>query len=283
MSIAKEMKRIGKRILDSKKEKIILPVNRVVKENQLLSDKVAVITGGTGGIGCSIAEELLREGAKVIILGTSQTKVNDTVNQLTEISSNVAGIAVNLTRVSSFNQNVQEIESLFPENRIDILINCAGITAEHDFWETTEDEFDRIMAINLKGTYFFSREVAQSMKKKKIKGHILNISSSSSVRPAWTPYQLSKWAINGFTKGLADILVDDGIVVNAIAPGPTATGIFGLSKHDPIGNPTNPSGRFVLPAEVASLAALMVGPNGDMIVGDTVYITGGSGTISYHR
>ena len=139
------------------------------------------------------------------------------------------------------------------------------------------------MDINLKGVFFFSREIASLMKNAGVHGHILNVSSSSSLRPAWTPYQISKWGINGFTKGLADLLIADNIVVNAIAPGPTATGIFGLKEGDSISNPTNPAGRFALPSEVAALAVFMASPLGDMIVGDTFFISGGSGVISYHR
>ena len=117
----------------------------------------------------------------------------------------------------------------------------------------------------------------------KIKGHILNVTSSSALRPAWTPYQISKWAVKGMTKGLADMMISHGIVVNAIAPGPTATPMLGKSETDCIYESYNPSHRYAMPEEIAALAVFMVSGAGDMIVGDTFYMTGGSGTITLHH
>ena len=139
------------------------------------------------------------------------------------------------------------------------------------------------MGINAKGTYFMSQAVSKFMIERKIHGHILNVSSSSSLRPAWTPYQMSKWAVRGLTLGLADVLLPHGIIVNAIAPGPVATPMLGKFEGDSIYNRMNPSGRYSMPQEIANLAVFMVSSMGDLIVGDTFYITGGSGTISLHR
>lgn len=171
----------------------------------------------------------------------------------------------------------------FPENRIDILVNSAGILNHTDFLEMSEDEYDRIMDINAKGTFFMSQAVAKHMIENRIKGHILNLSSSSSLRPAWTPYQISKWAVRGMTLGMADRLLPYGIIVNAIAPGPVATPMLGKHEGDSIYNATCPAGRYAMPEEIARLATFMVSDLGDMIVGDTFYMTGGSGTISLHR
>ena len=125
--------------------------------------------------------------------------------------------------------------------------------------------------------------VGKYMIENKIRGHILNVSSSSALRPAWTPYQMSKWAIRGFTMGLADTLLPYGIIVNAIAPGQVATSMLGKNETDSIDNRSTPIGRYAEPDEIANLATFMVSNMGEMIVGDTFYITGGSGTISYHR
>lgn len=123
-----------------------------------------------------------------------------------------------------------------------------------EFMDLEEAEYDSIMDINAKGTFFMSQAVSKFMIEKNVKGHILNVTSSSALRPAWTPYQMSKWAVRGFTLGLADTLY----------------------------NATNPSGRYAVPEEIASLATFMVSSMGDMIVGDTFYMTGGSGTIRLH-
>lgn len=136
------------------------------------------------------------------------------------------------------------------------------------------------MDTNVKGTFFVSQAVGNYMIENRIKGHILNISSSSALRPAWGPYQISKWAIRGFTLGLAEKLQPYGIVVNAIAPGQTATPMLGKDSRDDIYNDYALAGRYIMPEEVANLAVFMVSGMGNMIVGDSVYMTGGSGTIT---
>lgn len=129
-----------------------------------------------------------------------------------------------------------------------------------------------------------SQATAKFMIENPIKGHILNVTSSSALRPAWAPYQMSKWAIRGLTVGMADVLMPYGIVVNVIAPGPTATPMLGKNERDDnIYHPTVPAGRYAVPSEIVALATFMVSDMGNMIVGDTFYMTGGSGTITLHR
>lgn len=116
-----------------------------------------------------------------------------------------------------------------------------------------------------------------------IKGHILDVTSLSALRPAWTPYQMSEWAVRGFTLGLADVFWLYGIIVNAIAPGLTATPMLGNDKVESLYLGQCPAGRYAHPTEIGFLAVLMVSDLGNMIVGDTFYMTGGSGTISLHK
>lgn len=192
-------------------------------------------------------------------------------------------IVLNVLDVKSMPDKVRSAAIIFPENRIDILVNSAGLVAHADFARMTEAEYDGIMDVNAKGTYFMSQAVSQLMIEKKMKGHILNVTSSSALRPAWTPYQMSKWAVRGLTLGLADVLLPYGIIVNAIAPGPVATPMLGKTEGDYIGMIDQPSGRYAMPSEIASLAVFMVSDMGNLIVGDTYYMTGGSGTISLHH
>ena len=145
-----------------------------------------------------------------------------------------------------------------------------------------EEEWDLIMDTNAKGTFFMSQAAARHMTENGVRGHILNVTSSSALRPAWTAYQMSKWAVRGFTLGAADALLPSGIVVNAIAPGPTATPMLGRKEGDTL-YCGNPAGRYSTPEEIARLALYLVCGAGDMIVGETVYMTGGSGNLSLHR
>lgn len=263
----------------TKTEKI--PIPTPTNPQQLLAGKVALITGGTGGIGTAIAKAFVDSGAKVILVGTNEKKLQDIASQYDK--TQLIPMQFNVLDVDAMPQKVIEAGELFPEKRIDILVNCAGVNDVDDFAHVKEADYDRVMDINVKGTFFMCQAVSNYMIANKIKGHILNVSSSSALRPAWTPYPISKWAIRGFTMGLADTLLPHGIVVNAIAPGPTATAMVDRQADGDIRMDSNPSGRMAVPSEIANLAVFMVSDMGNMIVGDTFYMTGGSGTISMHH
>lgn len=277
MAKIKSMLKSAIRLLkEEKKVAVPVPINAAA----LLEGKVALITGGSGGIGFAMAQSFIKSGCKVVIAGTSESKLKACCE---EIGENIASLVIDVTDVKALPEKVQMAAGMFPENRLDILVNSAGVVNRTDFLCISEQEYDRVMDINAKGTFFMSQAMAQYMIKNQIKGHILNVSSSSALRPAWTPYQMSKWAVRGFTLGLSDTLLPYGIVVNAIAPGPVATPMLGKRKGDNIYHETSPSGRYALPEEIAALATFMVSDMGKLIVGDTFYMTGGSGTISCHR
>lgn len=277
-----------KNVIKLLRTKEMIPIPQPVNTQELLEGKVALITGGSGGIGFAMAKAFLDNRCKVIIAGTSEKKLRVCREKLMSECLGESGerdivceyIVLNVLDVKSMPDKVRCAAAKFSENRIDILVNSAGLVAHSDFAHMSEEEYDRIMDVNAKGTYFLSQVVSQFMIEKKTKGHILNVSSSSALRPAWTPYQMSKWAVRGLTLGLADFLLPYGIVVNAIAPGPVATPMLGKSVGDSIENPEGSCGRFAMPSEIASLAVFMVSDMGNLIVGDTYYITGGSGTIS---
>lgn len=284
MGVKQKLKKIIK--LFRTKEKI--PIPQPVNAQKLLEGKIALITGGSGGIGLAIAKAFLISGAKVIIAGTSEEKLKNCCNKLMVERSDGSGdsckyIVLNVLDVDVMVDKVRAAAAMFPENRIDILVNSAGLVTHSDFYHMTEEEYDSIMDVNAKGTYFMSQAVSRLMIEKKTKGHILNVTSSSALRPAWTPYHMSKWAVRGFTLGLADLLLPHDIIVNAIAPGPVATPMLGKNEGDSIENPNAVCGRFAMPSEIASLAVFMVSDMGNMIVGDTYYMTGGSGLISLKR
>ena len=167
--------------------------------------------------------------------------------------------------------------------KIDVLVNSAGIHSTkslHGYFDVDEEEFDSILTVNLKATYFVTQLTAKYMVENKIKGHILNISSSVANEPAWSPYRLSKWGIKGLTLGVAQQMLPHGITVNAIAPGSTATNLLGVSEGDSIYTEDNEVGRYVMPNEIAMYAKLLVSDAGNMVVGDTIYISGGRGIVT---
>lgn len=259
------------------KKKEILPVERVVEADHLMEGKVVFIAGGTGGIGRAIAQKMLESGAKVILGGFNQGKIDATLKDFSQWGNKVKGIVVNLAKPEGADSTVSLISSFY--GSIDVFINAAGVHTEQvDFWNMSIDEYDRVMNINLRGVFFYCRAIAEYMKANHIKGNILLISSSRGSEPAFSPYGISKWGLNGFTKGLAKELVADGIVVNGLAPGSTATPLLGFKEGDSISSDENMVGRFVLPNEVAEWAKMLVGPAGRMVVGETVLVSGGRGS-----
>lgn len=279
MGVKTKIKNAVHTLIQMGKEEKIQPIIVPVEKEKLLNGKVALITGGTSGIGFAIAQAFQNAGAKVIIAGTNQVKLEAALEKM----GGIKGLLIDVRDTEHLPDKVKEAEALFEENKIDILVNSAGVVVKHDFWGIDEKEYDGIMDTNAKGTFFMSQAVGKAMIEKQVKGHILNVTSSSALRPAWTPYQMSKWAVRGLTLGLADTLLPYGIVVNAIAPGPTATPMLGKTEGSSISEPNNPSKRYAMPEEIASMAVYMVSDAGRMIVGDTVYMTGGSGTITLHH
>jgi len=261
------------------KEKVAIPSLNGIES--LLEGKTALVTGGSSGIGYAIAGRFLSAGCRVIIAGTNEDKIKKCCDNLKSVD--IKGIVINLNDVSTLKDKIEVASSLFDGSKIDILVNCAGFNPKKGFFDITEEDYDRTMDTNVKGTFFMCQAMANYMIKDHIKGHILNLSSSSALRPAWSPYEMSKWTIRGLTVGLADTLVEHGIVVNAIAPGPTATPMLGVSADGDIDLPSSPIGRYATPEEIANLALILVSDMGDLVVGDTLYATGGSGIISLHR
>lgn len=254
--------------------------------NELLKGRVALITGGTSGIGFHIAKAFLRSGAAVIITGRSEERLRRACAELNEdrtYTDSLFSIMMDNTEVRLFKTCFQEVIDKVRAKgyrQIDILVNNAGVLGA-SMPSATEEEFDKVIDTNLKGVFFLSQLVGKYMKENKIEGNILNVGSSSCLRPAISAYTLSKWGIRGMTLGLAKSLAPYGITVNGIAPGPTATPMLLKDGLDNITNNGNPIGRYALPEEIAHMAVVLVSPMGRTIVGDMIYMTGGAGTITY--
>ena len=263
------------RILKKMKKVVKEPVYIPVLEGKILSGKTVLITGATGGIGRAIAKRCVENGAVVIIAGRSQEKVSIIVNSLNNTVPFIVDIQDTERMKQAFLGLVED-----KKLKIDTLINCAGLQAGGIFGNTDLVGFDKTINTNLKGTYFLSQIFSNYLIENDIKGNILNISSVSGCRPAISPYMVSKWGITGLTDGMAKKLIKYGIVVNGIAPGPVATEMIGLDGSN-LDYDNAPAGRYSDPIEIANLAVFMISSMGRMIVGDTVYISGGCGNLTF--
>lgn len=247
--------------------------------NELLKGRCALITGGTSGIGFCIAKAFLDSGATVIITGRNNEKLKASCEKLAEVHKDkIFGIVLDNTKVNMFEQVFHSAISLVGRN-IDILVNNAGVLGGH-IRTASVTEYDNVMNTNLRGVFFLSQLFGKYMKENHIEGNILNIASSSSLRPAVSAYTLSKWGIRGLTLGLARAFAPYGITVNGIAPGQTATPMLLKDTSRGLANNTI-LGRYALPEEIANMAVILVSGLGNTILGDIVYMTGGSALVSY--
>ena len=250
-------------------------------QNELLKDRKALITGGTSGIGFQIARSFLNSGCEIVITGRNQAKINSVCFQLEqenpEWKDRVHGVEMDVTKVDELDDKFDVV--LQKMGGLDILVNNAGVEGGHINW-CKEEDFDAIVNTNMKGVFFLSRIAGRYMIRNHISGNILNVCSSSSLRPANSVYTMSKWAVRSLTEGLARMLIPHQIVVNGIAPGMTATPM--LQKQDSTDNLSRPDtlvGRYATAEEIANMAVIMVSGMCRMVVGDVLYMTGGSGLL----
>ena len=259
------------------KAKNIQPVMQTVGDECLLKGKTAPRSGRLRWNRQGGRQGVPENGANVVIAGTRRAKVDKVVLELGE---KCAGVVVDLAEPETFSKVIDEAVAFY--GPIDILVNSAGVHTEDvsmgGFLDFSVEEYDRILDINLRGVYFMVQSVAKHMISDKVSnGHILIVSSSAGNEPAWSPYRVSKWGLKGITEGMASALVPHGIVVNAIAPGSTATPLLGVEEGDSISAEDNRLGRFAMPEEIAEFAMMLASPMGDMVVGDTLYVSGGRG------
>lgn len=261
-----------------------IPVQIPVLQEDLLKGRIAFITGGTSGIGLAIAKTFMMNGASVVIItGRDSKKIEKAVSEVSKYGTGTCqGYVLDVLPIKSLQDSIDRIiedAGVIP----DILVNNAGTLGTGGIMSTTPDAFEKTLLINTSAPYFVSQALVKiwiSHKDAREK-NILNIASSSSYRPAANPYAISKWGVRGMTRGLAKALLSHGIVVNGIAPGPTATPMLQGNSEPTLDSCSVPAGRMVAPEEVANLATFLVSSMGRMIVGETIPITGGAGTLTF--
>ncbi|MFI0435170.1 MAG: 3-oxoacyl-ACP reductase FabG [Parachlamydiaceae bacterium] len=188
--------------------------------NQLLTNQVAIVTGGNAGIGKAIAFKLAEDGAKVAIMGTNSEAGHLTVAEIKEAipSSDVRFYKVDVSLTSAVDEAVRLVVDQF--GKIDLLVNNAGITADQLLMKMSEEDWDRVITVNLKSCYNTCHAVVRPMMKAR-KGKIINVSSVVGLigNPGQTNYAASKAGMIGFSKALAKELASRHILVNCVAPG----------------------------------------------------------------
>ena len=246
--------------------------------NNLLSDHVAVVTGGNAGIGKVISFKLAEEGAQVVILGTNTKTGTETVEEIKQrvLDSKVAFYQVDVSKTSDVESVINSI--LSDLGKIDILVNNAGITSDQLLMKMSEEEWDRVIAVNLKSCYNTCRAVVRSMIKAR-KGKIINISSVVGLigNPGQVNYAASKAGMIGFTKALAKEVAGRKILVNCIAPGFIKTKMTEaiLENQQEAILKEIPLGRIGDPIDIANAVWYLASPLSNYMTGQTIAIDGG--------
>ncbi|MDE7231135.1 MAG: SDR family oxidoreductase [Oscillospiraceae bacterium] len=244
---------------------------------ELLKDMVAVVTGGTRGIGYAIVKTFLENKAKVILCGSRPETAQKAVDQLKAENAayEVEGISPDLTSYSDIEKALSDIKAKY--GKIDILVNNAGISASDPLYNYDPKDFDKILQLNVNACFYTSRAVAPIMKENG-GGVILNTSSMVSIygQPAGVGYPTSKFAVNGMTKSLARELAKDQIRVNAVAPGVTDTDMVAALPEQTRQYITStiPLGRIGTPQDIANAFLFLASPLASYITGVILSVDG---------
>lgn len=245
-----------------------------------LENKVAIVTGGSGGIGQALCTRLAQEGAKIVInYRSSVDEAQETKDKVEQIGSESLIIQADLGKVDQIDRLVEKTIERF--GKIDILVNNAGLEIHADFWDVTESDYDLVLDVNLKAVFFATQAVVKHFRETNNKGRIINISSVHEELPFphFTSYCASKGGVKMITRNLAVELGPMGITINNVAPGAIATPI----NQDLLDNPEQlkkvtkniPLGRMGEPEDVSGIVAFLASDEAKYITGSTFYVDGG--------
>lgn len=241
----------------------------------MLENKVAIITGGTRGIGLETVRTFAKNKAQVILFGSRQETVEKALDVLKEEGFTVDGYAPNLTDMEELEGVMKQIKEKY--GHIDILVNNAGMSANKHIDETSMEEFNKIINLNINAVFCVTKAVVPYMKEQQ-HGVILNTSSMVSIygQPSGVGYPASKFAVNGFTKSLARELGPHHIRVNAVAPGVTNTDmVASLPKEmiEPLIK-TIPLGRIGEPEDIANAFLYLASDMASYVTGTILSVDG---------
>lgn len=243
----------------------------------MLDGKVAIVTGGTRGIGYAIVQKFLEAGAKVALFGSRQETVDKALEQIKaeQSGAEVIGLCPALENYQEVAEAIDAAQNQF--GRLDILVNNAGISARESLYDYQPEDFEKIMRLNVTGVFHCTKAVAPVMKNQG-GGSVINMSSMVSLygQPAGCGYPASKYAVNGLTKSLARELGRDQIRVNAVAPGVTRTDMVAALPEEMVQKmaATIPLGRIGEPEEVANAALFLASDLASYVTGTVLSVDG---------
>ncbi len=253
-----------------------------------LREKVAIVTGGGGGIGRSISLHLAQEGASVIVVDLNLRSAEETARQILDAGGGAKAIRADITEKKDVQAMAAEAGTL--TGRIDILVNCAGTDKKGAITELSVETWDLLLDLNLKGTFLCTQAVMPTMIDQRY-GRIVNIASMAGKtgEPLTSPYCASKFGVIGFTQSVALEVGKHNVTVNAVCPGPTNTELFkqSIAQFATLNDVSEqeylqkvfidhtPMGRVAEPEDVARAVVFLASDDAAYITGSTLNVSGG--------
>jgi len=247
-----------------------------VNPGKPLAGRIAVVTGGTRGIGLAIARALAEDGASVVVSGRDAARLESAVTELEGLGAAAVGVTADQSKREDCDRLVDAAKERF--GRIDVLVNNAGITRDQLLVRMKDDELDQVMDTNLRGVFLMTRAVAKSMMRQK-SGRIVNITSTAGAmgNPGQVNYSAAKAGVIGLTKAAARELAHWNILVNAVAPGLIETdmtaGLPDAAREALLQQV--PLKRIGAAREVAEVVRFLAADGAAYVTGQTIHVNGG--------
>ncbi|MBO6101754.1 MAG: SDR family oxidoreductase [Opitutales bacterium] len=263
MGVKSKIKHLVSFLLHGEARPVYAEVSYLRADNRLAGKKV-IITGGGRGLGLAMAKKFVAEGAEVLIAGRNEQTLKD--------GASLAGckyLKLDVSNPSGFNTFIEEASKIL--GGANVLVNNAGISLhEPTFFDVTPETFDKQIDTNFKGAFFLTQAFIRHLKDGNSKGNVLFVSSETGDTMDFRPYGFTKAAVNSMVQGLAYLFRKEGIRVNAVAPGITASDMTGIKADGSLNAGEYATGRFYLPEEVAETAAFLVSDASGCISGQII-------------
>lgn len=251
-------------IVQGKPQQIKANISYLQPNNQLAGKKV-IITGGGRGLGFAMAKKFVSEGADVLIAGRNEKTLKASSDEI-----GCKYLTINVSDPTEFSTFIAKAATLMGGG-INVLVNNAGISLhEANFFDVTPDTFDRQINTNLRGAFFLTQEFIRHLKSTNTSGNVLFVSSETGDTMDYRPYGFTKVAVNSMVQGLAYLFKKDGIRVNAVAPGVTASDMTGFKADGDLFAGEYGTGRIYLPEEVAETACFLVSDASGCVSGQII-------------
>lgn len=247
-----------------------------VTKGDLLKGKHIIITGASSGIGYETAKKCLLEGANILCVARNEAKLISAVEQLKQETGNVnvCFLQWDIADTAVYKQKCREVVDLLG-GHIDGIVNSAGITSPVNVIDCTPEQWDTIFNTNLKGLYFATSEFIKQFVMQGTGGNIVNVASQAGLNAQTRPYALTKAALIHFTAGLAKEYISHQIRVNAVAPGPTVSGMYAINPDGDLHN-SNRIKRAFRSEEIAETILFLLSNASNCITGEVIACNGGN-------